>query len=59
MCDLAIDSGETGHRGVVSKRRISEKIGKNYPFVLKGEIPSFLVNQEALRRWRERFGKGA
>jgi hypothetical protein len=43
---------------VVSKRKISEKALENCLSALKGEIPSFLVNPEALPQWRQRFGKG-
>jgi len=41
-----------------SKRKISEKAVENCLSVLKGEIPSFLVNREALPQWRQRFAKG-
>ena len=40
-----------------SRRKILEKAVENCLSVFRGEIPPFLVNPEALPRWRERFGK--
>lgn len=40
-----------------SNRKITEKAVENCLSVLRGEIPSSLVNREALPQWRQRFGK--
>jgi D-3-phosphoglycerate dehydrogenase len=40
-----------------SKRRISEIAVENCLSVLRGKVPSFLVNPEALPRWKERVNR--